>query len=172
IMWREAAMEKAAQLGLLGRSVYFLDAVREDELVAAAAEADVGVIPYKPLILNDRLSCPNKLSQYLHAGLMILANDLPYVRSVVSEAEAGLFYDSNDLSTFAAAVEQVVAQPERLRRFRQNALRYARERFHWQAHAATLLEPYAERIPELAHRRLSERAEGSVAGFRTIKNQT
>jgi hypothetical protein len=41
--WREKAIELAARLGLHDRSVYFLDAVTEGELVtAAAAEADVG----------------------------------------------------------------------------------------------------------------------------------
>ena len=141
-MWREAAIEKATQLGLLGRSVYFLDAVREDELVAAAAEADIGVIPYKPLILNDRLSCPNKLSQYLHAGLMVLANDLPYVKSVLSEAGAGLFYTSADLPTLVAAVSAILDDPALLQRGRANARRFARERFNWQVQGEVLLALY------------------------------
>jgi glycosyltransferase involved in cell wall biosynthesis len=146
--WRQAAIEQAKKLGLYGNSVFFLDAVTEDELVSAASEAHVGVIPYRPLIINDRFSCPNKLSQYLHAGLMILANDLPYVKSVVADADAGLSYDSNDLSTFAAAVEQIVVNPDLLGRCRENALRYARERFNWQAQAATMLDLYEGNIVE------------------------
>jgi glycosyltransferase involved in cell wall biosynthesis len=141
-MWREAAVAKAAQLGLLDRSVYFLDAVSEDELVMAAAEADVGVIPYKPLIINDRLSCPNKLSQYLHAGLMVLANDLPYVKSVLSEAGAGIFYNSADLNTLATAARQILDDPDLLRRGRENARRFARERFNWQVQGEVLLTLY------------------------------
>jgi glycosyltransferase involved in cell wall biosynthesis len=141
-IWRQTAIERAAHLGLLGRSVYFLDAVGEDELVSAAGEADVGVIPYKPLILNDRLSCPNKLSQYLHAGLMVLANDLPYVRSVLHDAQAGAFYNSAEPQSLARAVRRLVENPELLARGRCNALRFARERFHWQAQSETLLALY------------------------------
>jgi glycosyltransferase involved in cell wall biosynthesis len=141
-MWRQAAMALAARLGLLGRSVYFLDAVAEDELVAAAAEAEIGVIPYKPLIINDRLSCPNKLSQYLHAGLMVIANNLPYVKSVLSEAQAGLFYDSADLGTLAAAVRQILDDPELLRHGRESALCFAREQFNWQVQAKVLYDLY------------------------------
>lgn len=146
-LWRQAAIERAERLGLFGRSIFFVDAVTEDELVAAAAEADVGVIPYRPLIVNDRFCCPNKLSQYLHAGLMILANDLPYVKTVIVEAEAGMVYNSADLATLGAAVARIVDEPETLRRYRANALRYARERFNWQAHAATLLALYAGDLP-------------------------
>ena len=130
--WRRSAIELAAGLGLLDRSVYFLDAVAEDQLVCAAAEADIGVIPYKPVILNDRLSCPNKLSQYLHAGLMVIANDLPYVRAVLSEAQAGLFYNSADPASLAAQVAAVLDDPGLVQRGRANALRFARECFNWQ----------------------------------------
>src|SRR5207248_10079768 len=129
-MWREAALAKAAQLGLLDRSLYFLDAVREDELVAAAAEADVGIIPYKPLIINDRLSCPNKLSQYLHAGLMVVANELPFVKSVLVEAQAGLTYDSAKPNSLVEVVHRIVDDPELLQRSQENAVRFARERFN------------------------------------------
>jgi glycosyltransferase involved in cell wall biosynthesis len=134
-------MRLVARLGLEG-SVYFLDAVGEAELVTAAAEANVGVIPYKPRIINDRLSCPNKLSQYLHAGLLVIANDLPYVKSVLSEADAGLFYSSAEPGTLANAVHRAVAEPELLKRSRQNALRFARERFNWQAQSETLYALY------------------------------
>jgi glycosyltransferase involved in cell wall biosynthesis len=141
-MWRQAAIEHAARLGLLDRSIYFLDAVSEDDLVPAASEAEVGIIPYKPLILNDRLSCPNKLSQYLHAGLMVLANDLPYVQSVLSEAEAGLFYSLADLRTLADAVRRILDDPALLHQGRQNALRFARERFNWQIQSEILYALY------------------------------
>jgi glycosyltransferase involved in cell wall biosynthesis len=140
-VWRQGAMRLVARLGLEG-SVYFLDAVGEAELVTAAAEANVGVIPYKPRIINDRLSCPNKLSQYLHAGLLVIANDLPYVKSVLSEADAGLFYSSAEPGTLANAVHRAVAEPELLKRSRQNALRFARERFNWQAQSETLYALY------------------------------
>ena len=76
--WRARCI--AGQIGLLPGSG------PEDMLVAAAAEADIGVIPYRPLIRNDRFACPNKLSQYLHAGLMVVTNDLPYVKSVIHDA--------------------------------------------------------------------------------------
>jgi len=142
--WRQAAIEMARGLQLLDRSVYFLNPVREDMLVPAAAEADVGVIPYKPHIRNDRFACPNKLSQYLHAGLMVLANELPYVKSVLESAGAGVSYDSDNPSSLSAAVARILADRELLRRCRENALRYARETFNWQAHAETLIAVYRE----------------------------
>lgn len=142
-LWRRAAIDQARQLGLLDKSVYFLDPVGEDALIDAAAAADVGIIPYKPLVTNDRFACPNKLSQYMHAGLMILTNDLPYVKSVVTEAQAGFAYSSWDPASFVDIVHQIVNNPGLAQRCRDNALAYARRTFNWQVQGNVLLDLYA-----------------------------
>jgi glycosyltransferase involved in cell wall biosynthesis len=144
---RQSAMDLARKLDLLDTSVFFLDPVSEDMLVAAAAEADIGVIPYKPIIRNDQFACPNKLSQYLHAGLMVLTNDLPYVKSVVEAAGAGVAYDSSNPSSLAAAVNRIGGDRALLDRCRQNALSYARQSFNWQCHAETLNVLYRSTSP-------------------------
>src|SRR5947208_99348 len=140
--WRRSVLELTKRLGLLNTAIYFLDPVEEDLLVTAAAEADVGVIPYKPVAINDRFSCPNKLSQYLHAGLMIITNDLPYVRSVVERAQAGLFYRSDDISTLVSVVGRVASDPNMLRRYKENARAFACKKFNWQAQMDVLHNVY------------------------------
>ena len=143
------AIEQARTLALLDRSVFFLDPVPEDMLVAAAAEADIGVIPYRPLIRNDQFACPNKLSQYLHAGLMVVTNDLPYVKSVIHDAGAGLSYDSSVPTSLAAVINRTVGDRQLLDKCRQNALRYARQSFNWKCHAETLEGVYRNTSPSL-----------------------
>ena len=133
-VWMEEAKALARKLGLLDTSIFFLDAVSEDQLVAAATEADIGIVPYLPEFLIYQYSCPNKLSQYMHAGLMIVTNDLAYVRSVVEEADAGLVYNSNHLETLGAIINQVANDRDLLVRFKQNSIHYAHERFNWQAY--------------------------------------
>ena len=61
---------------------------------------------------------------------------------VLTEAEAGLFYNSADLDTLAAVVHRIVGDPELLSRNRGNALRFARDRFNWQVQAETLYALY------------------------------
>jgi len=162
-LWQRQALALAEGLDLLDRSIYFLDPVAEDDLVPAAAEADVGVIPYRPLIVNDRLCCPNKLSQYLHAGLMVIANDLPFVRAILREAGAGLFYDSATRGTFSRAVRQVLDDPELLPRACANAARFARDRFNWQTEGENLYALYEPHPPIAAAVRTAPAAIASPA---------
>jgi glycosyltransferase involved in cell wall biosynthesis len=138
--WQERLQRLAEDLGVLGKSVYFLPAVLEKELIAAAQEADVGLIPYPGHWPSYRFACPNKLSQYLHAGLAILANRLPFVEEVVMRAGAGLCYDGDEPGSFARAVETLAVDRSRLDQFRANAARFAETEFHWARYEAALLE--------------------------------
>src|SRR3546814_5848658 len=69
--------------GMSGRSVFRLPSISESQLVSAARAADVGVIPYNPVFPNHVMACPNKLDQYMQAGIAILSNNIPYVRHII-----------------------------------------------------------------------------------------
>jgi len=139
---REKLMQLADQGGLLGRTVHFEPAVLERQLVECAAEYDVGVIPYKPVSLGYRYCCPNKLSQYMQAGLAILTNDLVYVKELVSRFHCGLHYDSSDVDTLTDAVRALHADRQNLQRLRHNAFAAAQSEFNWQRQSIALYDAY------------------------------
>jgi glycosyltransferase involved in cell wall biosynthesis len=113
--------------------------VLEKDLIGAAQEADIGLIPYKGDRPSYRFACPNKLSQYLHAGLAILANRIPYVEQVVARGQAGLCYDVDEPGSFARAVEALIADRPAVERFRRSALDFARSEYSWERYEAALL---------------------------------
>jgi glycosyltransferase involved in cell wall biosynthesis len=137
--WSERLERLAEELGLLGKSIYFLPPVLEKDLIAAAQEADVGLIPYKGDRPSYRFACPNKLSQYLHAGLAILANRIPYVEQVVARGQAGLCYDVDEPGSFARAVEALIADRPAVEGFRRSALDFARSEYSWERYEDALL---------------------------------
>ncbi len=145
---RNEAAEKlearASELGLLNEAVYFLDPVVEEELVAASSEADVGLIPYLRRWPGYRVACPNKLSQYLHAGVPVLSNELPYVREILQAGRCGAIYDSTVHGSLEALVATVVANPQLLADWRRNALGYSREQFNWQRVSPEIISRYAQ----------------------------
>ena len=140
--WRQDLIALAEELGVLDDGVHFIDAVAEDELVDSAREADIGVIPYKTDSPGYRYACPNKLSQYMHAGIAVMTNNISYVRQVVSEADCGLWYDEKDPSTIEAAVARVVEDGRNVDQWKANALEYAKSTFNWQVKGKELKEIY------------------------------
>ena len=137
-------MERYSDLISSGR-VEVLDPVGENELVAAATAADVGIITYPAGSIEHRYACPNKLSQYMHAGLAVLANDLPFVNGVVERADCGDRFDIDDPASLVAAVRRFVDNPGRLREMKRNAHAAGRSWFNWEVQSI----PYGEALEQL-----------------------
>ena len=146
---KTAMVELARSLGLLDRTVFFPEAVAEEALVTAAGEADFGVIPYEPISVNNRLSCPNKLSQYLAAGLPVICNQLEFVRQVIVENRLGYAVDFSDESATAAMFDKMIAASAEIPATGRRARAYFEQHFHWDR----VFEPLRHRLYEAVQAR-------------------
>jgi glycosyltransferase involved in cell wall biosynthesis len=108
-----------------------LEPVLPARLVQAASFADVGVIPYVGPNPNHLYCCPNKLSQYMQAGLAVLSNDLPYVSTVIRSYRCGTTYSSAEPRTVAEAVATLTTDLEQLRRMKERSRAAALREFNW-----------------------------------------
>jgi glycosyltransferase involved in cell wall biosynthesis len=131
----------------VGRRVHVLPRVSPDEVVAYAASATIGVSPIPPTSLSYRYSLPNKLFQYMQAGLPVVASDYPQVREVISDAGAGVTVDPRDVGALAGAIRAYLDDPERRagdgRRGREAVL----DRLNWTTSEARLLAVYERLAP-------------------------
>jgi glycosyltransferase involved in cell wall biosynthesis len=120
----------------------FLPAVDEAHMVDAATFADVGVIPYPVKVanrernLNHLYCCPNKLSQYMQAGLAVLSTNSVFLSDRLRHYGCGLAYDAERPETLIQAVTSIIGDLSRLQRMKANASHWAREDFHWDKQSA------------------------------------
>jgi glycosyltransferase involved in cell wall biosynthesis len=120
-----------------------LPPVSEEELVEAAAEADVGVVPYVGPNLNHVYASPNKVSEYMQAGLALLvSSDMSYVMSLLKHFGCGVTYDPRRRETLRAAVDSIVRDPQELARMQKAAATATATEFNWEVVA----KPYSEAI--------------------------
>ncbi len=129
-----------AQAGLEQR-VLFHPRVPFAALHAYTCAADVGLCLIKGTCRSFAYSLPNKLFEYLMAGLPVLASDLPEMGRVVTEAQVGLVVDPLDPQQVAHGVRALLADPGQRARWRLAALAAAR-RFCWEEEAHQLLALY------------------------------
>ena len=122
-----AELTAAAQRAGLDGRFHLAPAVRSDDVPAHAAAADVGVIPFRPLYLNHWLSLPNKLFEYLAAGLPIVTVAFPELERIVTAYGAGRTCPPEDPAALAAAIRAVLDDPAELERLRAGAARAAAE---------------------------------------------
>lgn len=135
--YRQEMIALARETGLLHVRIFFPAAVCESELVEAARDADVGIVPYVPYGAY-RHCCPNKLSQYMAAGLPILANQTDYVAYIVDSARCGSVVDFQRPHELAAVVDALTSDAGQRERLGDAAQAFFRTEFNWDIAARPL----------------------------------
>lgn len=125
----------------LSARVHFHPAVAQADLLAITASADAGVIPYQAICLNNFYCTPNKLFEFIAAGLPILASDLPELRRLVVGHDVGQVFDLSSPEKIARAITDFFSDSERIDTWRDN-LRVVREQLSWQCEGERLKEIY------------------------------
>lgn len=116
-----------------------------EELVATAAAAHVGIVPLRPLNLNQVLGDTNKLHEYLMGGLPVVASDLPEIRRILERGSprVGELFDPDSPESIARAVQAVLDDSGAYAARRREARRVALEELNWEAEEPRLLGIYA-----------------------------
>jgi alpha-maltose-1-phosphate synthase len=117
--YRDAYLALAASNGVAGR-VFCLPPVSSADVVTKAAQADVGIWTLPNLCKNFYYALPNKIFEYLAAGLPTLAADFPEARRIIETYEVGLVFDPDDPRSIATAINRLADEPETRRRMRAN----------------------------------------------------
>jgi glycosyltransferase involved in cell wall biosynthesis len=134
-----ALRRRAAGAGVEDR-VEFLPPVAPDRVVDALAGADLGLSLFQPVCLSHELTLPNKLFEYLAAGLPILSSDMSVSAEFVRRHGVGEVVPATSPSAIAAGVRSLLA-PGRRDELAPHIELAARE-FSWEAERRELLEAY------------------------------
>lgn len=118
--------------------VHFVPTRPPEQLLAATAEADVGVTLLEDVCENHRLALPNKVFEYVAAGIPVVASDLPELRSLVDGYGIGVLVDPADPESVAGGIAAALADP------RADAIAAAGRDLNWQNERRALLDLYAE----------------------------
>lgn len=124
--------------------VSFVPPVAPLDVVKSASAYDIGVICYRADSLNLISTVPNKLMDYLGAGLALAVSDLPGPRSVLQGTGAAVFIDPSDSETIARDLGKVL-EDGRIMDMKRASLELAKE-FEWPTQARKLTEIY-RRLP-------------------------
>ncbi|MEQ3621951.1 MAG: glycosyltransferase [Marinobacter sp.] len=85
-------------------TVYFHPAVNQEVLLSYTSSADYGILFYEDTCLNHRYCSPNKIFEYLMAGLPVLTSNLYEIRRLVESEGVGIVAQENTVESFREAV--------------------------------------------------------------------
>ena len=105
------------------------------------SSADVGLSLIQNANLSYYLGVPNKLFEYMMAGLPTVASDFPEIGRVVRDVIFGELVDPENPQQIADAVLRILDNPEVCEKYRQNALS-GRHKYCWEEQVGELLAAY------------------------------
>jgi len=127
----------------LSERVKILPPVPYKELLLWTASADIGLIVL-PLdySLSIRYTLPNKLFEYLMAGLPVLSSPLDAVVNVIKTYDVGQIAPSLSPAVIGEAINSMLANRDALVRMRYHALEAAKQEFNWEKETQQLVSLY------------------------------
>ncbi len=141
-----SAKALAAEVGVADR-VEFVGRVPFVDLAPYMAKSDVGIVFMQNLCLNYYYALPNRVFDFVQAGLPILGSRFPEIAAIVENQKddysnplpVGLCIDDTEPDTIARAIRQIMVDPDMVARWRGN-VKHLAPRLTWEADAEKIVK--------------------------------
>jgi glycosyltransferase involved in cell wall biosynthesis len=143
----ESAVEQAAQADAGWVRVDALGFVNREQVRDILADSMAGIVTFLPAP-NHIDAQPNKMFEYMSAGVPVIASNFPLWREIVEGNDCGLCVDPLQPKEIAEAVDFLVANPERAKAMGRNGQRAVREKYNWGNEEMKLLSLYKQIFKE------------------------
>ena len=100
-----------------------------------------GIVTFHPLP-NHIDAQPNKMFEYMSAGIPVIASDFPLWREIIEGNQCGLLVDPLNPQDIADAIDYIVTHPNEARRMGANGRCAVLEKYNWQIEEQKLLQFY------------------------------
>lgn len=122
----EQLKQQATKPGLDGK-ILFLPKMPYSELMQYTRLADLGLTLDKDTNINYRFSLPNKLFDYIHAGIPVLASRLPEISRIVEGYDVGMITESHKPSEIAGIIHLMLNDETLRNKWKENLAKAAGE---------------------------------------------
>lgn len=127
---RSRIEQAIARHGLADRAT-ITGSVAHDAVPGLLAQMDVAVAPYPPL--EDFYFSPLKLTEYMAAGLPVVASAVGQVASLITDELTGLLYSPGDVRALAASLARLHADEPLRRRLGGSARAHVTAHHTWRS---------------------------------------
>jgi glycosyltransferase involved in cell wall biosynthesis len=126
----------------LESKVKFIGKIPLEILFQFTQLADIGLTLDKDTNINYRYSLPNKLFDYIHAGVPVLASDLVEIKKIIKHYQIGDCIDNYTPQHIASKLNSMLIDEVQLQIWKKNA-KIAAAQLNWENEEQILKEVYS-----------------------------
>jgi len=136
--------ERVNELGIQN-IVVFTGRVTPVKLKEYTSSANLGIAFDKNVCPNHYYSLPNKLFEYIHAGVPVISSDLPERKKIIEQYEVGVVLSDLSPNVIANTINSILEDKELLIRLKENCKTAALE-LNWENEEKIIQQIYSELI--------------------------
>lgn len=121
--------------------IRFIPKLSFAELFNYTALADLGLTLDKNTNINYRLSLPNKLFDYINAGIPVLSSDLIEIRKIIERYNIGEIMTDHQPEHIASHINNLISDELKLAEYRNNTI-VANKDLSWENEEKELIKVY------------------------------
>jgi glycosyltransferase involved in cell wall biosynthesis len=125
----------------LKNKVVFIGKLPYNEMMQYTYNADVGVTLDKDTNINYRFSLPNKIFDYIKAGLPVLSSDLVELKKIINQYEIGVITADHSPEEIKKNLLAIWDNENRFSQYKENTIKAAQE-LTWEQEVEILMDVY------------------------------
>lgn len=123
-------LKEKASMDIYKNRVIFLPRQPYNKLAQFTRRAHLGLTLDKDTNINYRYSLPNKIFDYIHAGIPVLASPLPEIKNIFNQFNIGCTIESHDPMHIAEKIKFMLYSTENREIWKKNLI-IASEKLNW-----------------------------------------
>ncbi len=136
-------LEELVKENNLSDMIQFVGRVPLKELPSYTLRASLGISLEEDIGKNYYYSLPNKLFDYIQAGIPVLVSGLPEMKKIVEKYNIGMVTDSKDPEILAGIIQNMMCDEEKRMTWKKN-LRIAAAELCWENEKSKLIDIYTQ----------------------------
>ncbi|QCE41152.1 glycosyltransferase family 4 protein [Psychroserpens sp. NJDZ02] len=120
-----------------------LGLVTRQDVKTILANSKVGIVTYLPSP-NHIYSQPNKLFEYMSAGIPVIASNFDLWKQIVEDYDCGICVDPESSEEIRAAIKELIDKPKKAQKMGENGKKAVMNKFNWASEEKKLIKLYEE----------------------------
>ncbi len=123
--------------------VEYLGYIKHTKVTEYLAQADVGIVCFHPTLSHIN-SMPNKLFEYMCAGIPVVASNFPLWKKIIERNKCGICVNPLEPREIAKAIEYLMEHSDEAQKMGANGKEAILQKYNWENESKKLLKVYEE----------------------------